>query len=153
MQDQVVEWRKKVLSHSDSNETKEALAESLIVQGKTSEAETYLKHLDSNVTAESARYLYLLIEGFQQEGKHQDALRILSKIEMSIPESSYGKKHKKYEKISQKNKNSSKKIKSTLIAKGSAPQKKRKLHFFATDFSSLVFVFDLVFYRESNCFR
>ena len=93
----------------------------LIKQQKPLESEPYLEHIEpGNEDGDKTSYLYLLVEGYQSEGMHENALEVLDRIEHGWPEHAETKEFKKVRKISNRAKSSGKKIKSQIFKEGKA---------------------------------
>jgi len=70
----------------DNAETRTALAANLIRTGKPDEAAPLLDFLYTKPDPERAGYLFLLAEGYEAGGRHDDALRQYRRLEEAYPE-------------------------------------------------------------------
>lgn len=99
------------LEVEDKPETRELLAESLIRQLRSAEAEPFLDHIVEEQIPDKIWHLRLLAQGYQAEGKHEDALRVLDQCALLVPFISKDKDFKKLRKLSEKNRTTGKPIK------------------------------------------
>lgn len=106
------------LKITDTPETREFLAYTLIKQGKPDDAAYYMSHLYNSAQAQKVGYLFLLAEAFQSRGEHRKALQVLDQCAGVIPGLAQNKDFKKLRKISDKNRDSNKPIKHASLASG-----------------------------------
>lgn len=103
---------------NDTQDGREFLAYTLIKQGKPDDAAYYLSHLYSASQSQKVGYLFLLAEAFQAQGDHRKALQVLDQCAGAVPGLAQDKEFKKLRKISDKNRDSRKKIKHKELASG-----------------------------------
>jgi tetratricopeptide (TPR) repeat protein len=104
------------LSVEDNLETCQQLALALLKQGRPEDAAGYLRHVLDNQLKEQAGLIYLLIEGYQAQGMHQEALAISDRRDAAFPDLASQKEFKKQRKTSQRYLHSGKKIKSAYLS-------------------------------------
>ncbi len=83
--DEAETYYQRALHADPSPEHHEELATLLIREGKPEEAEAHLEHVTAQPTQENVGYLYFLNQAYRHHGRHEDALRILDRIEAGMP--------------------------------------------------------------------
>lgn len=101
---------RRALALSDTTELREALAGLLIRDGRPEEAQPLLGHVFQSTEAHAVGQLLFLVEGYQAQGKHREALEVLKTIETGFPQYQGDKTFRKQ--LSKMRKNSEKNVRS-----------------------------------------
>jgi len=104
------------LAAADSADVKGDLAMSLIRQGRTAEARPLLQHVLDEKKEDDVGLLYLMIEGYQAEGRHSEALALMDDIAGTLADLADDPEIAKYRKVSEKNLSSGRPIRSVLLS-------------------------------------
>lgn len=113
---EATEAYKRSLLAEDRPETRQSLATNLLRLGEPDEAEPLIRHVIENKEVHKLFLPFLLIDTYQSQGKHQQALDILDQLEAAFPDLSNDKAFKKLRAQSTKNLESGKPIKrATLV--------------------------------------
>ncbi|MEK7484475.1 MAG: hypothetical protein AABZ60_09110 [Planctomycetota bacterium] len=105
------------------------LGRALLLQNRPDEAKTVLQRILIEKKLDQIGYLFLLVEGFQAQGRHQDALDVLNDCKRAFPEvsSDAGLKGEwtQYQKLAEKHSDRNKKIKAPhlIVANNRAYQR------------------------------
>jgi len=113
--DQAERIYRRMLGIEDRNDIREELAANLILQLRPDEAQYFLEHILEQGIQDKLRSLFLLIQGYQAVGDHKRALELIDRICQAFPSLSNSKNLERYQKISQKNESSRKKIVSSNL--------------------------------------
>lgn len=108
-------WRQSLQLKDDPN-VRKALAGILLRNGRPAEADPLFPRPDRPEDLAGCRDLYLLVEGYQAQGMHSEALDILDEIEQIAPSLAADAAVVKYRRLSQKHKASGRRIASKLLA-------------------------------------
>ena len=100
------------LAIEEKESVREQLALALLKQGRPDEAWPYLKHILENKKADSAGLIYLLIQSYQVQGRHEEALAIMDERDAAFPQWANAKEHKQQRKTSVRYQGSEKKVRS-----------------------------------------
>lgn len=96
-------------------EVRDQLAVVLLKQGRPDAAREYLRDILPSRNQDRIGLIQLLIEGYQAEGRHQDALDLMAQRDAAFPELASLKEFIKQRKLSEKNLDSGKPIRSTAL--------------------------------------
>lgn len=105
----------------DEPSARERMADVLLHLGRPTDAEPFFAHITVEKDPKKAGLLYLLVEGYQQKGLHQQAIAVLGKIAATWPEMAGSKPHKRYLSASHKRLSSGKPIKSAILSTARQP--------------------------------
>lgn len=111
------------------NNVRENMAEALSKSLKPDKAKPYLNHITQERITDKFYYIFLLIESYQYIGDHKSALQVIEECENAFPEFKNNKTLRTYRKKSQRNYNSSRRIKGSLITSKSNNKEPQKLQF------------------------
>jgi tetratricopeptide (TPR) repeat protein len=100
----------------DEPVVREDLARCLMKQMRPDEALPMVEHVFKDSEEKKVGLLALLVEGFQNVGKHSEALALLARIKEVFPHLATQKHFAKYEKVSRKNLATGKVIRSANLA-------------------------------------
>jgi tetratricopeptide (TPR) repeat protein len=115
------------LASGNDLETHEDMAVFLIRHGRSDEAEPHLQHIIETGNKEKYGLLYFLVEGFRHEGKHQDALRILDRLETLDPHAAEDPHHQQLRTTSDAARQDNRPIPSPSIGTAAAVKEERTL--------------------------
>jgi tetratricopeptide (TPR) repeat protein len=104
------------LAVEDRPDVRQPLALALLKQGRPEEAAPFLQHILKNRVREHTGLIYLLIEGYQAQGKHQEALEVMDQRDEAFPDLALQKDAKKQRKLSKRYLNSGKRVKSAFLS-------------------------------------
>jgi tetratricopeptide (TPR) repeat protein len=104
------------LAAEDSPDVRQQLALTLLKQGRPDEAALYLQHIFDNRIREQAGLIYLLIEGYQAQGMHEQSLQLMDRRDAAFPELAVLKDIKKQRKTSERYLRSGKKVTSAYLS-------------------------------------
>src|SRR6266849_3803575 len=104
------------LAVEDNLEIRQQLALTLLKQARPEDAAPYFRHILDHRLKEYAGLIYLLIEGYQAKGMHQDALEIMDLRDAAFPDLADQKDLKKQRKLSERYLHSGKKIQSAYLS-------------------------------------
>ncbi|HJT78264.1 MAG TPA: hypothetical protein VJ739_13755, partial [Gemmataceae bacterium] len=107
------------LQAQDDPAVRRQLAWALLKQGRPREALPYLRHVLDERLTEQAGMLYLLAEGYQAEGLHQEALELMDQRDAAFPELAAGKDWVKQRRTSERYRETAKKIRSAYLTESS----------------------------------
>jgi len=96
---------------NDTPEIRESLAMLLVRQSRSSEARPLLEHVLRDKLNDKIGFLGAVVDGFQAEGKHDEALEILNQIAAAFPEVTKEKVFQEKKKLSEKHRGTGKQIK------------------------------------------
>jgi hypothetical protein len=88
----------------------------LLKQHRPEEAAPYLEHILAQKQVAGIGMIFLLIEGYQQEGMHEQALALIERRDKTFPEFADDKTYRKQRKLSERYQHSGKKIKSAYLS-------------------------------------
>ncbi len=111
---------RKSLAIDDDPEVREALGVTLLRLGRPDDAWPQLEHLFRSEDPSGVGALFLLVEGYQAEGRHGDALQIIDVLVKTFPVLADNKELRKYRKQSRKHQRSGKRIASAALAPAKA---------------------------------
>ncbi|NLL04395.1 MAG: hypothetical protein GX270_01085 [Clostridiaceae bacterium] len=94
----------------------ENLAEALMKNQKPDKAKPYLRHIIEERIVDKLYYILLLIESYQYIGNHRSAMQVIEECESAFPEYKNHKTLSKYRKISQRNYDTSRTVKGSLMS-------------------------------------
>jgi tetratricopeptide (TPR) repeat protein len=103
------------LAIEDNPQLRNRLAVTLLKLGRPEEARAYLQPILDEGRREDADMIYLLIEGYQAEGMHQEALGLMDQRDAKFPDQANDKDWKKQRKTSQRYLSSGKKVRSAIL--------------------------------------
>ena len=112
---QAEEAYRAALAVEDSEFTREGLAWALLKQGRSLEAQPYLQHILDNRKQEGAGLIYYLVQGYQAEGMHEEALALMDERDQAFPEFVNLKEYQQQRKTSTRYRGSEKRIRSSLL--------------------------------------
>jgi tetratricopeptide (TPR) repeat protein len=104
------------LAVEDSPAVRRQLALTLLKQGRPRDAVPYLRHILDERLAEHAGLLYLLVEGFQAEGLHQEALDLMDQRDAAFPDLAATQDCVKQRQTSERHLPTGKKVRSTYLS-------------------------------------
>lgn len=105
----------------DAELVREKLAWALLKQGQPDEARPLLQHIFRNRKAESVGMTYYLVEAFQAQGRHEEALQVMDERDEAFPElAKSDKDYRRQRQTSLRYHGTEKKIHSALLAGGPA---------------------------------
>lgn len=104
------------LAIKDDPDIRDQLAMTLLRQQRPHEAEPLVQYVLDERIKEKSWLPYFLVEGYQAEGKHAEALAILDKRDEAFPELAKEKDHAAQRAVSEKNRTNGKKIKSAFLS-------------------------------------
>lgn len=107
------------LSVDNNPEIRQQLALALLKQGRPEEAKPYLTHILEQKQKDNAGMIYLLIEGYQAQGMHQEALELIDRRDEAFPDWAESKEYKKQRQLSNKYAGSGQKVKSAFLSESS----------------------------------
>ncbi len=96
--------------------TREDFAVLLLKKGHVDEARQWLSHVLDSPSMDKRGYLYVMIEGLRVAGRHRESLEMLEAYAASLPAIHDDKEFKQYLKKSRRYTNSSKPLRSKLLA-------------------------------------
>jgi tetratricopeptide (TPR) repeat protein len=96
-------------------EVGDLLAVLYLRQGRPDDAAPFLEHIIDGQQRDRIGYVYLLAEGYQAAGRHEDALSLLERVAVAFPGIDKDAEFNKYRTISLKNRSSGKSIRSTNL--------------------------------------
>ncbi len=111
---QAIQAYEKALMLEDTPERRERLAVSYMKNRESERAEKLLEHI-SEESKDKLSYLVLLLQSYQAEGKHQDALRVFERLERIEPAVAEDKELIKLRKISRKHAASGKPVRTAIL--------------------------------------
>ncbi|MHC4503648.1 MAG: tetratricopeptide repeat protein, partial [Planctomycetota bacterium] len=103
------------LDAEDDPELREALAISLTRQGRPDEAAPLLGHIFKDARQEDVGSLYLLAAGYQSQGRHEEALKLLDAVSTTFPAVKTDKEFRSLKKVSTKHAGTAKPVRSELL--------------------------------------
>src|SRR5262245_14771601 len=104
------------LAVQDSDDTRERLAVCLLKQERPEEADNHVKHVFESKDPEKAWLVFWLVEGFMAKGMHEQALAVMDVRDEMFPKLARTKDYQKQRATAEKNKESSKPIRSSYLA-------------------------------------
>src|SRR6516165_3577636 len=107
------------LAAQDSEFAREGFAWSLLKQGRPRKARPYLQHVLDNRKQECAGLIYYLVQGYQADGLHEEALALMDERDRAFPELIALKEYQRQRKTSTRYRGSEKRIRSSLLQEGS----------------------------------
>jgi tetratricopeptide (TPR) repeat protein len=107
---------KAALAIEDDPRVRKRLAVELLKLGRPEEARPHLQSVLDEGRRDDAGMIYLLVEGYQAEGMHQEALDVMDRRDAKFPELANDKDCKKQRKTSQRHLSSGKKIRSAILS-------------------------------------
>lgn len=112
---EATEAYKKSLLAEDRPQTRELMATNLLREGVPDEAEPLVRHILEEKIADKVYLPFLLVETYQSQGKHQQALDMLDDMVAAFPDLENDKDVKKYRKDSTKHLNTGKALKRVTL--------------------------------------
>lgn len=106
---------KKSLLAEDRPQTRELMATNLLREGVPDEAEPLVRHILDEKIADKVYLPFLLVETYQSQGKHQQALDMLNDMVAAFPDLENDKDIKKYRADSTKHLNTGKALKRVTL--------------------------------------
>jgi tetratricopeptide (TPR) repeat protein len=107
------------LAVQDDDTLRQRLALTLLKQGRPEEARPYLEPVLARRQKENAGMIFLLIEGYQAQGLHREALELLDRRDEAFPDWAGSKEYRKQRKTSERYQNSGKKVASAFLSESS----------------------------------
>jgi tetratricopeptide (TPR) repeat protein len=104
------------LAAQDNPTVREQLALSLLRQHRPQEGYPYLRHILDERREEGAGMIYLLVEAYQAEGMHKDALELMDRRDALFPDLAISKHYIKQRKTSERYLQSGKRIPSAFLS-------------------------------------
>jgi Flp pilus assembly protein TadD len=104
------------LAVKDDPAVREQLALTLLKEGRPQDAEPYLQHILDQKLKEDAGMIFLLVEGYQAQGMHGEALALMDRRDAAFPEFAHSKDYQKQRRISEKYQNTDKRITSAFLS-------------------------------------
>ncbi|HMC90205.1 MAG TPA: hypothetical protein VKI17_11685, partial [Gemmataceae bacterium] len=104
------------LAVKDDPAVREQLALTLLKEGRPQDAEPYLRHILDQKLKEDAGMIFLLVEGYQSQGMHGEALALMDRRDAAFPEFAHSKDYQKQRSISEKYQNTDKRIASAFLS-------------------------------------
>lgn len=112
---EATEAYKKSLLAEDRPQTRELMATNLLREGVPDEAEPLVRHILEEKISDKLYLPFLLVETFQSQGKHQQALDMLDDMVAAFPDLENDKDIKKYRADSNKHLNTGKALKRVTL--------------------------------------
>ncbi|MFT3881568.1 MAG: zinc-ribbon domain-containing protein [Gemmatales bacterium] len=112
---EATEAYKKSLLAEDRPQTRELMATNLLREGVPDEAEPLVRHILEEKIADKVYLPFLLVETYQSQGKHQQALDMLDDMVAAFPDLENDKDVKKYRKDSTKHLDTGKVLKRVTL--------------------------------------
>jgi hypothetical protein len=103
------------LAVNDDPNVRTQLALELLRQGRPEEAAPYLQFILDEKLLERLAFIHILIDGYQAQGLHEEALAVIQARETAFPELANDKTWKKQKKNAERYQHSGKKIKSVFL--------------------------------------
>jgi Flp pilus assembly protein TadD len=103
------------LAAEDKPEVRQQLALALLKQSRPEDAAPYLEHILVDKTADNAGFIYLLVEGYQAQGMHEQALALMDRRDEVFPQFAALKDYQNQRKASQRYLHSGKRIPSAFL--------------------------------------
>ena len=103
------------LAVDDKPEYREQLALTLLKQGRPEEAEPYLRHVLDNKARDHAGSIFILVEGYQTQGLHHEALALMDRRDATFPDLAKLKEYKQQRKTSERHQDTGKRVKSAFL--------------------------------------
>jgi tetratricopeptide (TPR) repeat protein len=107
-------WRA-ALAVDDKPEYREQLALTLLKQGRPEEAAPYLEHILEHKLRDHAGSIFILVEGYQAQGLHREALALMDRRDAAFPDLAKLKEYKQQRKTSERHQDTGKRIKSAYL--------------------------------------
>ena len=104
------------LASGDNSEIREKLALALLKQDRPQDAEPLLKHILDQKLTENAGSIYVLVQGYQAQGLHDEALDVMDRRDEAFPQWAGDKDYKAQRKLSERYRSSGKKIRSAFLS-------------------------------------
>jgi tetratricopeptide (TPR) repeat protein len=104
------------LAVQDDPAVRRQLALTLLKQGRPQEALPYLRHILDGRLADHAGLIFLLIEGYQAEGLHQEALDVMDQRDTAFPNLAATQECAKQRQTSERYLHSGKKVRSAYLS-------------------------------------
>jgi tetratricopeptide (TPR) repeat protein len=108
------------LAAQDDEAVREQLALALLRQDRPDEARPYLQHVIDKKKAQASGAVYVLVQGYQAQGRHEDALAVMDERDEAFPDWAAGKEYQKQRKTSVRYDGTAKKIRSPFLDAGRA---------------------------------
>jgi tetratricopeptide (TPR) repeat protein len=106
------------LAAEDNEFIREQLAETFLKQNLPEEARPYLQHIIDTKKRDSAGMVYLLVKGYQAQGRHEEALEIMDERDRAFPDWVDLKEYRQQRKTSLQYQGTNKKVRSALLDPG-----------------------------------
>jgi tetratricopeptide (TPR) repeat protein len=106
------------LKLQDNETVREGLGWALLKQDRPDEAKPYLQHILTNKKVDSVGSIYYLIEGYQAQGRHEEALELMDECEQAFPKVMKTQDYQRQRKASKRYLGTNKKIPSTVLSAG-----------------------------------
>lgn len=107
------------LAVADDPAVRHDLALVLLKQFRPDEARPYLQYIFEQRLKDEAGMIYLLVEAYQAEGMHKEALEVMDQRDAAFPELAVEKDIKKQRKTSERNLDSGRRIRSAFLTESS----------------------------------
>jgi hypothetical protein len=104
------------LTREDRTEWRDTLAKVLMQQGRPDDAAPLITAVLDAKDAGRAWLVYLLVEAYQAQGRHRDALDLMDARERAFPETAADRDCQKQRKVSQKHEATGKPVRATILA-------------------------------------
>jgi tetratricopeptide (TPR) repeat protein len=105
------------LAVEDDPAVHRALGLTLLKQGRPQEALPHLRHILDERLAEHAGLIFLLIEGYQAEGRHQEALDLMDQRDAAFPDLAATKDCVKQRQTSERYRDLGRKVRPTYLSR------------------------------------
>lgn len=104
------------LALDDKPELRRQLGWTILKQHRPEEASPFYRHILDEKLKDEAGTIYVLIQAYQAEGLHREALELMDKRDAAFPELTHLKEYRKQRKTSQRYESSGKKIGSSILS-------------------------------------
>ncbi len=106
------------LGIQDNDDAREQLALTLLKQKRPEEARPYLQHVLEKKKAGAAGLVYMLVDGYQTQGLHEEALALMDERDRAFPDFAKAKEYQRQRKTSLRYRDTGKKVASAVLAGG-----------------------------------
>src|SRR6266851_6232264 len=104
------------LALDDQPEIRRRLGWALVKQHKPEEATPFFRHILEQKLKDEAGTIFVLIQAYQAEGLHTEALELMDERDTAFPELAHLKEYEKQRKTSKRYQSSGKKVKSAILS-------------------------------------
>src|SRR5262249_20607865 len=103
------------LALKDDESIREQLAWALLKQDRPDDARPCLQHVIDKQKAESAGMVFCLVNGYQAQGRHEEALEVMDQRDQAFPQHVAMKEYQKQRQASTRFRGTQKKVRSTVL--------------------------------------